>query len=388
MTPGKEHRPNDTPSADEVRRMLETQSQELIAQQKQIIAAYDQLEILSEKLKLADQMKDEFISMVVHELRNPLASVSQGIECARDLGGDAIPPQTARFLNIAMRNVRRLNRILGDLLDLAKLESGKLDVDLDIVDPQEMLADATVTFHAEAEAGKVAIAVHAVEDMPPILADPARLEQVLGNLVSNAIKFTPEGGTITMSAAAAEHDVLFSVADTGKGIAKEFQEIIFEKYRQLRSHEGGGKRGTGLGLPICRLLVKLHGGSIGVESEPGRGSRFFFTIPRYTVEGRVKKLMPIFYDFPPTAAWRIDLTEDSEEWQKAYPVVRGRIGEREWAVVDPGRKRIWILSTTLEVTERRLARMFSDGTLSGMFTAVGIPASPDFTQLMGVIDGG
>lgn len=381
---------NDVPhvpmTPEEARRMLETQNQELIVQQKQLIAAYDQLEILSERLKLADQMKDDFISMVVHELRNPLASVSQGIECARDVGGGALPTQATRFLDIAMRNVRRMNRIMGDLLDLAKLESGRLDVDLDIVDPQEMLADAAITFHAEAEAGKVEIAVSTADDLPPVLADPARLEQVLGNLVSNAIKFTPEGGTITLSATIAERDVLFSVEDTGKGIAKEYQEIIFEKYRQLRTHEGGGKRGTGLGLPICRLLVKLHGGAIGIESEPGKGARFFFTIPRYTVEGRVKKLMPVFYDFPPATAWRIDLEDGRQAWQKAYPVVRGWIGEREWAVVDQGRQHIWVLSATPEVTERRLARMFSDGKLSGTLAAVGIPASPDLPALLAVID--
>lgn len=377
------------PTPVEVRRMLETQSQELIVQQKQLIAAFDQLEILSEKLRLADQMKDEFVSMVVHELRNPLASVLQGIECARDMSGSALPPKTAHYLDVAKRNVARLNRIMGDLLDLAKLEAGRLDVDLDCVDPAAVLQDARLSFLAEAERAQVSIALGEAEgEVPPVLADPSRLEQVLGNLISNAIKFTPAGGAITLQAARAEREVLFSVADTGQGIAPEFHETIFEKYRQLKAHEGGGKRGTGLGLPICRHLVELHDGSIGVESEAGKGARFFFTIPLYTIEGRVRKLMPLLDDYPPAAAWRIDLAQGEAGWRLAHPVVRGWLAEREWAVVDPGRERIWVLSARPDITGPRLERMAAEGHLKGTLAAAEVPPVLDAAALVGMIDRG
>lgn len=386
MNPKQESCNNGTISPDEVQRMLETQSRELIIQQKQLIAVTDQLEMLNERLKLADQRKDEFVSMVVHELRNPLASISQGIDCARGFGGEALPHKTLEHLDLVKRNVRRLNRILSDLLDFAKLESDKLKVDLDIVDPANALSETRLTYISEAERAKVAIEMQTEGPLPPVLADPIRIEQVLGNLISNALKFTPAEGTVTLSAAHGGTNVLFSVADTGSGIPRRYHEIIFEKYRQLTAQEGGGKKGTGLGLPICRHLVKLHGGSIGVESEHGSGSRFYFTIPLYTLAGRINRLAETFSDALPSTAWRIDLAGGAGSWVKAHLAVRTRIGEREWTLVDPKRERLWILTLKPETTKGRIERMIADGLFLGTLLLVDLPDVTDVPAFTAFVD--
>jgi signal transduction histidine kinase len=383
----KEHRPEtgcESSSCDDVRRLLETQNQELIVQQKQLLAASDQLEILNEKLKLADQMKSEFVSMVVHEIRNPLASVSQSIEVARDLGGAELPGKTRHYLDVAQRNVWRLNRILSDLLDLAKMEAGKLVIELDVVDPADAVAEAASFSQADAENAKLALSVEGA-GLAPVLADANRLTQVLGNLISNAIKYTPAGGSVTVAAAAVEGGVRFSVVDTGKGVAKEFQQAIFEKYRQLASYQGGGKRGTGLGLPICRNLISLHGGTIAVESEPGKGARFSFEIARYSVAGRLRAIAAQFAAHPPVAAWRLAVG-GGEAWKTALAMVKRAIGEGEWQVVDPARGRIWVLSAAPDGTKRHVGEAVKYLALTSPPVRIDLPGSADVLALMAVID--
>lgn len=369
---------------DDARRMLETQNRELIVQQKQLLAAADQLELLNDKLRATGRMKDDFVSMVVHELRNPLASVTQAIDVARTLGGKDLPEQTRHYLEIAGRNARRINRILSDLLDLAKMEAGRLSIDADLVLPSEAMEEARLAYDADATRARVELLVEE-GTLPPVLADATRLAQILSNLISNAIKHTPEGGRVLMTAAPSEGHVLFSVVDTGSGIRREFHEVIFEKYRQLAAHEGGGKRGTGLGLPICRSLVRLHGGTIGVESEPGKGSRFSFTIPFYTVAGRLQAIAPQLADHPPTAAWRIDLAGDFLGCRAACHAVRGVLREGEWIVSDPRRKRIWILCDEPSATKRHLDEA-AERTPFAAMECVDLPGAADPDILAGVVD--
>lgn len=381
----KEERCSDM-ALNEIRQVLEAKNQEFTTQQKQLLAASDRVEKLNERLKLVNQIKDEFVSMIVHELRNPLASISQGIECAREFGKGELSEKSLRYLELAMRNVKRLNQLMDDLLDLAKLESGKFNIDLDIVIPHALLEDAKLIYMSEAEQASVSILVDDSSTDIAVLADPNRIEQVVGNLISNAIKFTPADGKIILSATLVGPNVLFSITDTGSGIAKEYHETIFEKYRQLGAHEGGGKKGTGLGLPICRHLIKLHGGTIGVESESGRGSRFFFTLPKYSIQARIAKLADKFCNHWPIVALRFDTMGGANGWRPAYRVLCGLIGEREWPVVDPNRGRIWILSENPEKTQRRLEQMLDDGRLSGTFVMIKLSPLSDIREIERTID--
>ena len=379
--------PDDTASditLDEARQMLETQNRELIIQQKQLLAAADQLETLNEKLHDTGRMRDDFVSMVVHELRNPLASVMQSIDVVFALEGGQLPAQTRHYLDVALRNAKRINRILSDLLDLAKMEAGRLAVDLDLVLPSEAMEEARLAYEADAAEAKVALVVEAGM-LPPVMADAMRLAQILSNLISNAIKHTPAGGRVQVTADATENDVLFSVTDTGSGIRREFHEVIFEKYRQLASHEGGGKRGTGLGLPICRSLVRLHGGTIGVESEPGKGACFSFTIPLYTLAGRLAAIAPQLVDHPPAGAWRIDLAGDLMSCRAACHAIRGVLRAGEWIVSDPRRKRVWILCEEPALTKRHLDEVSGRTPFAGM-AYVDLPGAADPDLLARIVD--
>jgi hypothetical protein len=208
---------------------------------------------------------------------------------------------------------------------------------------------------------------------------------VLSNLISNAIKHTPEGGRVLVTAASADGHVLFAVTDTGRGIAREFHEIIFEKYRQLAAYQGGGKRGTGLGLPISRSLVKLHGGTIGVESELGKGSRFCFTIPVYSVAARIRAIAPQIADRPPSTAWRIDLADRAGDMRPTLATARGVLRENEWIVADPGRGRVWLLCADPDATKRHLDEAADRARFAGM-ARVDLPVAADADALASVID--
>ena len=368
----------------EIRAALETQNRELIVQQKQLLAAADQLEALNERLKQADQMKSDFVSMVVHEIRNPLASVSQSIEVARDLGGEELPEKTRRYLDIAQRNVWRLNGILSDLLDLAKMEAGELEMSLDAVDPVEVITEAASFSQADADSAGVQLSVVG-EGLPPVLADANRIVQVMGNFLSNAVKFTPKGGRITVEAAPSDKGALFSVVDTGPGIAREFQHIIFEKYRQLASWQGGGKRGTGLGLPICKNIVLLHGSMITVDSEPGRGARFSFELPRYSVAGKLKSIAPQILVRQPKAAWKL-VFDAGRAWKAVLASVRRVTGDGEWQVIDVERGAVWVFSAVPEKTERRLLEASRSGHIPAPGPILRLAESVDAMGLLGIIE--
>lgn len=347
------------PASCDVLEMVERQNRELIVQQKQLLSTADQLEMANEKLKSANQMKSEFVSMVVHEIRNPLASVSQSIEVARDLGGASLPEKTRKYLEVAQRNVWRLNRILSDLLDLAKMEAGKLSIEVDAADPADLIEEAASFQQGDAELSRVSLIVEEA-GLPPVLADANRIAQVLGNFISNAIKFTPQGGSITVSAKPRGEAILFSVADTGSGVAKEFQRSIFEKYSQLASWQGGGKRGTGLGLPICKNLITLHGSSIELESEQGKGARFSFALAPYTLAGRLRTVAPQFIQLSPQRAWHFAV---GAGWKEALVSVKRSIGQGEWQVADPARGRLWLLSAFPEKTETLIESLVAAGKL-------------------------
>jgi PAS domain S-box-containing protein len=224
------------------------------------------------------RMKDEFLSVVSHELRTPLTAIrgSLGLLASGRMG--RLEERGQRMLEIAAQNSDRLVRLINDLLDIEKIESGKEGMKREEVNLARLVGEVLESMQPLAESAGVKLDAAAAST--PIVADPDRILQVLTNLVSNAVKFSSPGGIVSVRAEAREDDVLVSVRDEGRGIPGDKLESVFERFQQVDSSDAREKGGTGLGLPIARSIVQQHGGRLWVESELGKGSTFSFTLPR------------------------------------------------------------------------------------------------------------
>jgi two-component system phosphate regulon sensor histidine kinase PhoR len=228
------------------------------------------------QVRRLETIRRDFISNISHELRTPLASLKALVETL--LGGALDdPPLSRRFLKTMENEVDSLTQMVNELLELTRIESGRVPLQLEEVSPTDLLNSAIERLYLQAERAGLKITVDIPEGLPDVLADPPRLEQVLVNLLHNAIKFTPEGGEIKMAVQETEEGILFVVQDTGVGIPDEDLPRIFERFFKADRARAGG--GTGLGLAIARHLVQAHRGNIWAESVEGRGSTFFFNIP-------------------------------------------------------------------------------------------------------------
>jgi two-component system phosphate regulon sensor histidine kinase PhoR len=223
-----------------------------------------------------ETVRQDFISNISHELRTPLASLKALTETLEESALDD-PLAARRFLQRIETEVDSLSLMVSELLELSRIESGRVPLNLKPTRAYEILDPAVDRLHLQAERAVLEVSVDCPEDLPPVLADPARLEQVMVNLLHNAIKFTSSGGQITVGARLADHAVIFSVQDTGIGIAEKDLPRIFERFFKADRARASG--GTGLGLAIARHLVEAHGGKIWVESQEGQGSTFSFSIP-------------------------------------------------------------------------------------------------------------
>ncbi len=223
-----------------------------------------------------DSMRRDFISNVSHELRTPLAALKALTETLQD-GALNDPPAAQRFLSQMETEVEALSLMVAELLELSRIESGRVPLALKPTRPLDIVAPACERLMLQAERAHLALSLDCPDDLPLVLADAARAEQVVVNLLHNAVKFTPEGGSVAVSAAAQGQAVRFSVADSGTGIESDDLPRIFERF--YKADRARSTSGTGLGLAIARHLVEAHGGKIWAESEPGKGSTFTFTIP-------------------------------------------------------------------------------------------------------------
>lgn len=255
------------------KRMLRAAVQPLVGElsDQSLIAFEDVTE-----LHRLETVRKDFVSNVSHELRTPLTSLRLLTESLR--GGAMSEPATAeRFLTLMETEVDALSALVSELLELARTESKDVHLQLTPVDPCILLNAATGRLRLQAERAGLQLAVECAADTPTVRADAARVEQVLVNLIHNAIKFTPRGGYITAQAASRDGVVEFAVQDSGVGIAPEDQARIFERF--YKTDPARNRTGTGLGLAIARHTIEAHGGYIGVTSQVGKGSRFFFTLP-------------------------------------------------------------------------------------------------------------
>ena len=230
--------------------------------------------------RAAERMKQRFISIASHDLRTPLSSISAILTILTSGGKGELPERASQVLTKADASLERLMDLIRDLLDLEKLEAGKVVMSLGVVSAMDVCSDSCDSLEFLAKSLDVKI-VRPFNDAA-LYADERSLVRVLINLLSNAIKFSPRGSTVTVSLKNLGAMTEFSVIDQGTGIAAEDQEMIFEKFSQTKSSQAStAVKGTGLGLAISKLIAEAHGGSIGVESELGKGSRFFFQIPNF-----------------------------------------------------------------------------------------------------------
>ncbi len=228
------------------------------------------------RVRRLETVRRDFISNVSHELRTPLASLKALTETLRD-GALEDPKAARRFLGRIETEVDALTQMATELLELSRIESGQVPLELKAVVPSNLLDSAADRMRAQAERAGLSLQVEIPAGMPDVRADAVRLEQVLVNLIHNAIKFTGLGGEVVLSAHAEGEFVYFAVKDTGGGIPEDDLERIFERFYKADHARSGG--GTGLGLSIARHIVEAHGGRIRAESVEGRGSTFYFTIP-------------------------------------------------------------------------------------------------------------
>lgn len=250
----------------------------------------DELGLLAEefntmavKLKELDQLKDDFVSSVSHELRSPLAAIAGYVEILTSRPLEEIKPEKrAKAFGIIQESTGRLTTFINDILDLAKLKAGKVEVRKSPVSIRKTAEDILGLFFPLFEKKHLTGKLDVPEDIPVIALDEEKMKQVITNLVSNAYKFTPEGGTITIKGEYDDEKIVMSVIDTGIGIPKDFVAHLFERFKQVPGtrEKIGGPKGTGLGLAIAKGIVEAHGGRIWAESEPGQGSSFRFWLPR------------------------------------------------------------------------------------------------------------
>jgi PAS domain S-box-containing protein len=257
------------------RKRIEAEREHLLAAER---AARSEIERVA-------RIKDEFLATLSHELRTPLAAIVGWAQVLQHAGrntadGPSVPPLVREGIEVIARNADAQSRLINDLLDMSRIVSGKLEMEMAPVDPNLVAAAAADTVRPAAESKGVRLELRPGQRLPQVHGDAGRLRQVLWNLLANAVKFTPTGGRVTLATAAVDGAVLLVVEDTGQGIDPGFVPHLFERFSQADASAARQHGGLGLGLSIVKQLVELHGGTVAAESDgPDRGARFTVTLP-------------------------------------------------------------------------------------------------------------
>ena len=230
-------------------------------------------------LKKMDQLKSDFVSMVAHEIRGPMNSVLAQLKVVLDGLAGNVSEKQQEILGRASEKIRGLSDLSTDLLDLARIESGLITQEKENLNTAEFLADQVAFHQAKAQAKDIRLELGPLPELPPVLANKSNMEEVLSNLISNAVNYTPEGGSIVVSAAKENDYVCISVRDTGIGMTREDLDRIFDRFYRVKSEKTRFITGTGLGLSIVKSILEAHNGMIRVESEPDHGTVFHIYIP-------------------------------------------------------------------------------------------------------------
>jgi PAS domain S-box-containing protein len=235
-----------------------------------------ELERQNDQLRQLDRLKDEFVALVSHELRTPLTSIRGYLELITE--DTNLTEEQTRFIETIDRNAQRLQRVVGDLLFVAQVEAGKLSLEVADVNPNTLVEEAVQAAGPSAAAKSIELTTH-LGELPEIRGDRARLAQVLDNLISNAIKFTPSFGRVTVTTRVLPGEVEVVVSDSGMGIPADELHLLFQRFFRAERATAGAIPGTGLGLAIAKAIVTGHGGRIRVESEDGAGTTFRVILP-------------------------------------------------------------------------------------------------------------
>lgn len=242
---------------------------------------YKDLEEKNAELKKLDQLKSDFVSTVSHELRTPLSITTEGINLILDGLTGPINDMQKDLLQTSKESLERLKTIINDLLDISKIEAGKIEIRRGFVDLKEILQKLTDSYRRVLSTKQQEIRVVLPEEKAFLFIDGDKIIQVVTNLLNNAHKFTPQGGLIDVGLSAEPKQVHFKIKDNGVGISEQDIPKLFGKFEQFGRTHGSGIKGTGLGLAISKALIELHGGKIWAESKMNEGTTFHFTLPTY-----------------------------------------------------------------------------------------------------------
>jgi signal transduction histidine kinase len=241
-------------------------------------AQQEQLAVQNERLRDLDRLKDEFVALISHELRTPLTSIIGYLELLQDEERSGPGSDQRRYADVMQRNAKRLLRLVGDLLFLARIQSGSLQLEFGETDLTEVIENAIEETRPAATAKRITLTLSA-RPLPRLRADGIRLAQLAANLLSNAVKFTPEEGSVAITVRTDGGIALLTIADTGIGISADDQRHVFERFYRAPTVADRAIQGTGLGLTISKAIVEAHDGSISVQSDPGRGTTVLVRIP-------------------------------------------------------------------------------------------------------------
>jgi PAS domain S-box-containing protein len=246
--------------------------------EEQIRAVNQQLQQRNQEVERANRLKSEFLASMSHELRTPLHTILGFTELLQEEVDGPLNDRQKRFVSHVHQDAQHLLELINDILDLSKIEAGKMELRFEVFDARQAVEEVVESVRGTAQAKNLAVENRVAADCA-VRADRVRFKEIFYNLLSNAVKFTLEGGRIEIASAVRGSGVTFWVKDTGIGIPKQEQASIFDKFYQVGSTTKGVREGTGLGLAITKQLVEMHGGGISVDSEPGQGSTFSFTLP-------------------------------------------------------------------------------------------------------------
>ena len=228
----------------------------------------------------SEKTKTEFISAISHELRTPLTSIQSSVSNILAGVTGKVTKKTREYLHAMKSDCHRFADLINDLLDVAKIEAGNMPVSRKVMNVVSIAEDTISQFSDTAGDQDIELTCRVDSHIPPVFADPQRIQQVLWNLINNAITYTQSGGKISVKVYDEGESIVTVVHDTGVGIEPQLQKQIFTKFYQIRRQAGAGSKGSGLGLAICRGILAVHGGSIWVESSKGKGSKFYFSLPK------------------------------------------------------------------------------------------------------------
>ncbi|MBD3304878.1 hypothetical protein GF339_00815, partial [candidate division KSB3 bacterium] len=250
----------------------------VLGEKKAVIGHMIALHDITQEKQL-EQMRDDFISMIVHDLKNPLAAIIGFAEIMAERAKKQRISDFERFLTGTLEQANTLHEMVNNILEVHKMEDGSMEIQKNIAKLDEIIMQAVRQVEVSAKQRDIAIHTDLPPHLPAVFVDQTKMIRLFANILSNGIKYTPENGTITVRAHVQDEHILASIADTGKGIPADYLDTIFDRFAQLDRKQHGKSASVGLGLYFCKLVVESHGGEIWAESEEGQGSTFYFTIP-------------------------------------------------------------------------------------------------------------